>query len=202
MYWLDTAILVLLAFGAGLGFWSGLLWQVARVLSLCVSLYATILCNDPATRVLDEVVQGIDERVARGAAYIVVFLGVYLTLFMFTRLIHKAIRATQLELIDRMLGALLGAAKMGIALALVCSALVSVSVPAIEETVAPSTLAPLFARATNIGLEMIPEEYRTRAAEGLQQLRDMMPPARPGDGPGTAVPGLSTVPELVGLSGG
>lgn len=178
MYWLDTAILVLLALGAGLGFWSGLLWQVARVLSLVVSLYATVVCNEPATRVLDEVVHGIDVRVARGAAYIVVFLGVYLTLFLFTRLVHKAIRATQLEIVDRLLGGLLGAAKMGAVVAVICAALVALPAPAIQECTAQSTLAPLFARGTEVGIELIPEEYRNQLADGLQQLREMMPPPR------------------------
>jgi membrane protein required for colicin V production len=178
MYWLDTVILVLLGLGAGLGFWSGLLWQVARVISLGLSLWATVVCNDPATRVLDEAVQGIDPRLARGAAYIVVFLGVYLSLFLLTRIVHKIIRATHLEVVDRLLGGLLGAAKMGVVIALACAGLLSLSAPALQEQLAPSTLAPLFGRATEVGIELVPEEYRDRFAEGVQQLRDMMPTSR------------------------
>jgi uncharacterized membrane protein required for colicin V production len=176
MYWLDITILVLLGLGAGLGFWSGLLWQVARVLSLGLSLYAAVLLNEPATQLLDEAVRGIDPHIAQGAAYVAVFLGVYLTLFICTRLLHTTIKATQLDLIDRLLGALLGSAKMAALVAVVCMALASVSFPQAQEWMNESKLAPLFARGTEAGLELIPEEYRSRVSEGLQQIRDTMQP--------------------------
>ena len=48
MYWLDSTILALLAIGALVGAWTGFLWQVARILSLALSLYAAILANDDA----------------------------------------------------------------------------------------------------------------------------------------------------------
>jgi uncharacterized membrane protein required for colicin V production len=176
MYWLDVTILVLLGLGAGLGFWSGLLWQVARVLSLGLALYATILFNDPATAFLEEVTRGVDPHVARGVAYIGVFLGIYLGLFLFTRLLHMTIRATQLEMLDRLLGGLLGAAKMSLLVALACTGLAALATPTTEEWLAHSTLAPLFAHATEVGLERIPEDYRGHVRDAMQQLHDMLPP--------------------------
>ncbi len=174
MFWLDIVILVLLGLGAGLGFWSGLLWQVARVVSLGLALYATILLNESATQFLEEVVRGIDAHVAQGIAYVGVFLGIYLTLFLFTRLLHKAIKATHLELLDRLLGALLGAAKMGAVVAAACLGLASLAVPTTEDWLAHSTLAPLFARGAETAVAMIPEDYRDRASEGLEQVKETL----------------------------
>jgi membrane protein required for colicin V production len=176
MYWLDIVILVLLGLGAGLGFWSGLLWQVARVVSLGLALYATILCNEPATHVLDEVVRGINARVAQGIAYVVVFHGVYLTLFWLTRLVHKTIKLAHLELLDRLLGALLGAAKMAVVIAIACAVLAALALPLTQEWLDRSTLAPLFGRATEAGIELIPMSYRSRVSDSVHQLRDAVQP--------------------------
>ena len=94
MHWLDITILVVLGAGAAMGFCSGLLWQVARVVSLAVSLYVGILTN---TAVADWLaVQWKDASPAfnRIAAFIAVFLLVYLILYLVTRLIHKAINGS------------------------------------------------------------------------------------------------------------
>jgi membrane protein required for colicin V production len=179
MYWLDTIILILLGLGAGLGFWSGLLWQIARVLSLGLALYATILFNEPATKFLDEVVRGIDPRVAQGIAYVVVFLGVYLSLFLLTRLLHKMIKAAHLELFDRLLGGLLGAAKMGVVIAIACAVLAAVALPMTQDWMQQSTLAPLFVRGTEATLDLIPMQYRSRVDDGLQQIRAAVQPGMP-----------------------
>src|SRR5581483_2504474 len=181
MHWLDLTILILLGLGAGLGFWSGMLWQVARVVSLGLALYATVLLNEPACQFLAEAAHGIDPRVARGVAYVGVFLGVYLALFLLTRLLHSTIKAAHLDLLDRLLGALLGAGKMGLALAVVCTALASLSFPLAQEWMAQSTLAPLLARGAEVGLEQIPEEYRGRVGDALQQLRDAVASRRVAD---------------------
>src|SRR4051812_13914058 len=102
MYWLDMAILALLGFGAGLGFWSGLLWQGARLASLGLSLYATLVLNEPVTRLLhDHAAPDADTNLLRAAAYVGVFLAVYILLFAITRILHETIKATKLEFIDR-----------------------------------------------------------------------------------------------------
>lgn len=194
MYWLDTVILVLLGLGAGLGFWSGLLWQVARVMSLGLALYATVLCNEPVTELFGEALaREVDPRVLRGAAYVAVFLGVYLGLFLLTGLLHRTIKAAHLDLVDRVLGALLGAAKVGAVVAVACAALGALSLPQARECMAHSALAPLFARGTEAGLELVPDEYRSRVGEGLQTLRDSLQPnlprPAPDDEPGTRDPG-------------
>ena len=48
MHWLDITLLIVLGIGAAMGFCSGLLWQIARVVSLAVSLYVAVVVNADA----------------------------------------------------------------------------------------------------------------------------------------------------------
>ena len=54
MHWLDILILVVLGIGAAMGFASGLLWQVARIVGLGVSLYVAIAANADVTEWLTQ----------------------------------------------------------------------------------------------------------------------------------------------------
>src|SRR5947209_14691387 len=113
MYWLDVVLLVLLGLGAALGFWSGLVMQVARLVSLGVSIWATLALNEPATRLLHErVAPETSTSVLHGIAYVGVFLLVYIGLFALSRLVYKVVQASKLVLLDRVAGAGLGALKM------------------------------------------------------------------------------------------
>lgn len=173
MYWLDMAILALLGFGAGLGFWSGLLWQVARLASLALALYATLLFNEPVARLLREhAFPDAEAPLLRAAAYVVVFLAVYVLLFGITRVVHETIRAAKLEFIDRTLGALLGAGKMAVIVAPVCAALAFVDLPVTRDWLSQSTLAPLLARGLEGAVALVPEDYRLQARDGLRHVRE------------------------------
>src|SRR5215207_9822191 len=101
MHWLDILILVVLGVGPAMRFCTGLLWQVARVVSLGLSLYLAILCNTDSAEWLNGQWPDINPAVNRVAAFIGIFLGVYLTLYFITRVIHKAIKASKLETLDR-----------------------------------------------------------------------------------------------------
>src|SRR5437016_3722714 len=101
MHWLDTLLLVLLALGGMLGFFSGFLWQIARIFSLGIALLATVAFNDQASRFCQEqLLREADPRIAQAIAYAMVFLAVYLVLFLATRLLYKGIRASELEMLD------------------------------------------------------------------------------------------------------
>lgn len=174
MHWLDIVILVILGVGAAMGFCTGLLWQVARVVSLAVSLYAAIAANTGVADWLSQQWHDVNLAVNRVIAFVAVFLAVYLVLYFITRVLHKAIRATRLETLDRLLGALLGVVKMGAIVACVCAVMVTLDLQMFKEWFEHSTLAPEFAKATDIGVSWIPREYRDRMDEGVQEVRDQI----------------------------
>ena len=174
MHWLDILILVLLGLGAALGFASGLLWQVARLASLGISLYAAIMVNAEATDWLGRHWKDTNLAFNHIVAFVSVFVLVYLLLYLITRLIHQAIKATKMEMMDRVLGSLLGAAKMAGVVSCVCAVLTALALPLFKEWFEQSTLAPYFAKGTEIAIRWVPQEYRDKADEGVQQVRDQL----------------------------
>ncbi len=172
MYWLDTPILVLLALGAVVGAWTGFLWQVARVFSLALSLYAAILANEVVANIFQEtILKGVDPRIPQALAYVVVFIAVYLVLYQAVWLLDRLIRAVRLEPIDRLLGAVVGTCKIGLILAAVCLGLTTYPHAKTKEAMEKSTLAPVLAEGMEMVLFVIPEEYKTELCSGLKNLR-------------------------------
>jgi membrane protein required for colicin V production len=175
MHWLDVTLLALLAIGAGLGFWSGLIMQVARLLSFGLSIYLTFLLNEPVTRLLHErVAPEANVNLLHGIAYIVVFLVVYVALFALSRLIYKIVRATKLEPLDRLGGAVLGAFKMTLVLAPLCALLAILSLPTTDAWMSQSKIAPVLAKGLHVALVLVPENYKTQAQESVDHVRDQL----------------------------
>jgi membrane protein required for colicin V production len=175
MYWLDTLILALLGLGAALGFFSGFLWQIARILTLTLSLLATVVCNEPASRLFQEqLLRDADPRVAQALAYVMVFLGVYVILFLATRLLYQGIRAADLEVVDRLLGGLFGAGKMALILGACCLAAANYPHALTREWMEKSALAPGFADGMEHVLIVIPEDYKENLRGTLVSLRDLL----------------------------
>ena len=174
MHWLDIVILVVLGIGAAMGFCTGLLWQVARVVSLGLSLYLAILTNTVAADWLSEQWKDVNPAINRVAAFIGVFLLVYLTLYFITRVIHKAIKESKLETFDRLFGALLGIVKMGAVVACVCAVMVALDLQIFKEWFGAASIAPYFAKTSEIAATWIPQGYRDRVDEGVVEVRDQL----------------------------
>ena len=174
MHWLDIIILVVLGVGAAMGFRSGLLWQVARVVSLALSIYLAILANTPAATWLGEQFPDLNPAVSRIGAFIAVFLLVYLALYLLTRAIHNAIKAAKLETLDRVLGAILGAVKMAALAACVCGLMAALDLQLFKEWFEQAVIARHFAKGTDAVVGWIPQQSRDRLDEGVQQVREEM----------------------------
>jgi membrane protein required for colicin V production len=175
VYWLDTVIVTILLIGALLGAVSGLVWQLARVASFGVALYAAIYLNDWATGVLrDLVFQGADPRVAMVLAYLVVFLTIYLVFFALTVLIEHGMTVVSLQPLNKVLGAGLGAVKAGLVLGAIFLGLASYPHTETQELINRSSLAPALADGTQLVIVAIPQEYKDWLSTGFEQLREMV----------------------------
>jgi uncharacterized membrane protein required for colicin V production len=173
MHWLDTILLATLALGAILGFVSGLFWQIARIASLAVAVCATIFCHDAAADLLRQwALRDADPSVIQASAYVLVFLAVYVTLFVLTRVLRMWLRATDLALADRLLGAVLGTAKVAALAGLGCLLLRHTIHPAAQDLLDRSVLAPAFARGTERTVTLIPERYKQPVFECLRHMQD------------------------------
>jgi membrane protein required for colicin V production len=175
MHWLDVTLLALLALGAGLGFWSGLIMQVARLLCFGLSIYLTFLLNEPVTRLLHErVAPEAHVNLLRGIAYIAVFLVVYISLFALSRVIYRVVKATKLETLDRLAGAVLGAFKMCLILAPICALLAMLGLPATDAWMNQSKIAPVMSKGLHAAMVLVPDTYKTQAQESVDHVRDRL----------------------------
>ncbi len=174
MHWLDTVILVVLGVGLAMGFYTGLLWQVARVVSLALSIYLAIMANAGFSDWLCGQWKDVNPVINRIVAFVVVFLLVYLVFYWITRLIHKTIKATKLETLDRLLGALLGAAKMAALVACVLGVMAAIDLEIFREWFDQASLAKPFARGTDVAVGLIPQDYRDHANDGIRQAREQL----------------------------
>ncbi len=174
MHWLDITILVALGIGAAMGFCTGLLWQVARVVCLGVSLYMAIWFNASASDWLSEQWRDANPAVYRVSAFIGVFIAVYFVLYLISHLLYKVIKASKLETVDRLLGAVLGILKMAAVASCVCALMAALALPIFEEWFENAMLAPYFAKGTQTAYGWIPQEYRDRADEAVVQVRDQL----------------------------
>jgi uncharacterized membrane protein required for colicin V production len=103
-------------------------------------------------------------------AYGGVFVGVYLALYLLTRLLYSALTAVDLDGLDRWGGALLGAAKMVIVLAAVSLALAQGSHPTAADWLRQSTMAPVFAHGLEKAVAALPDEYKGRITQTWQEI--------------------------------
>jgi membrane protein required for colicin V production len=174
MHWLDSTLLALVGLGAGFGLWTGLLWQMARLVSLGAAFVATVIANDSAAAFLREhILVAAEMHVAQAVGYVVVFILVYLLTLQLARLLHHSIQTSDLEWLDRLLGAGLGAAKVGLVLSGLCLAGAHYPHPTTQDLLKESTLAPVLASGMESALAWLPEEYRTELAlnwEGIAAL--------------------------------
>jgi uncharacterized membrane protein required for colicin V production len=175
MHWLDTTLLAALGLGAILGFVSGLFWQLARLASLALAVFATIFFHEAAAHTLrDWLLRDADPSILQASAYVTVFLTVYVALFLVTRVLRMWLRATDMALPDRLLGAVLGTGKVAVLLGLGCLLLRHAAHPKAQEFLDRSLLAPIFARGMDRTLTLVPDSYKQPVFDSLRQLQEGM----------------------------
>jgi membrane protein required for colicin V production len=175
MHWLDTMLILALLVGAILGFVSGLFWQVARIASLALAVMASILCHATAAQLLrDWLLRDAEPSVVQASAYVTVFIVVYMALFLVTRLLRMWIRATDLALFDRFLGAGLGAVKIALLLGVGCLLLQHAPQPSAQEWLNHSTLAPVFAQGMESAAALVPDDCKQPVLDSFRQLQEAM----------------------------
>lgn len=169
MYWLDCVLLVGIGIGALYGARSGFLQQVSRVVGVSVAFYTAFLINDPCARfLLDYILLNTEDYVARILAFLMVFFAVYLVIFYGTRLVQRLIRAVNLDSMDRTLGAVVGAGKMTLLMALLSLGLTHFPNPKTQEVVAQSVLAPSLVTGLHLVVHAIPDYYKDQMQHGVE----------------------------------
>jgi uncharacterized membrane protein required for colicin V production len=176
MHWLDSTILAVLAAAAVLGAYSGFLMQVFRLVGFGFALYgANCFYGKFATWLHQTLLREAETQTCALVAYGLLFLGIYLAVFLFTLLLERGLRATQLQFVNRCLGGTLAIAKVSIMLGAICFCLQQLPYQQTSQIMEESVMAPILARGIEQGLAAVPEEYKSEWHNTWQQIRDSLP---------------------------
>jgi membrane protein required for colicin V production len=176
MHWLDSSILAVLAAAAVLGAYSGLLMQVFRLVGFGVALYAATLYYGGATEWLkDNLMRGADARTCSLVAFGMLFLGIYLAIFLITLLLERGMRATQLQFVNRCLGATLAVFKVGVLIGTICYSIQQLPYQPATQMLEESAMAPLLVKGVEHALLAVPAEYKTEWTNAWNQVREALP---------------------------
>jgi uncharacterized membrane protein required for colicin V production len=176
MHWLDSTIVALLAASAVLGAWSGLVMQLFRLVGFGAALYAATCLNAWGTGVLSSnLLRGVESRVASAAAFAVTFLVIYLAIFLTTLLVERGVKATQLQYLNRMMGAALALTKLAIVLGAVAYGVQQLPFEPARQIVDESAVAPVLARGVEQIVHLIPDDYKNEWHANWQQVQEALP---------------------------
>lgn len=172
MHWLDSTLLAILALGAVFGFMTGLLWQIARVASLALGLWASLLYHDQAAELIQEyLLRDADTTLNSALAYTAVFVVVYIVLLLVTGAMKKLVVASGFAWMDRCLGAMLGTVKTAAILGAGCLLVGRLTNPTAREWMERCSVAPALSRGMENALAMIPDDTKRNFSDSLTTLR-------------------------------
>ncbi len=186
MYWLDTVIVGVLAFGALFGSFAGFLWQLSRIISVAAAAYGTIVLNDPATLLVQKYLMSeAPPLIPRVTAYVLVFLLICLALFALTVALHRIVLRLKLQWLNRVLGGLFGAGKAALILGVIFLGLSGYAGP--QAAIEKSRLAQGLVDVARWAADQLPEEYREQIDRQLNTADPLSPSILP-QGKKTPVP--------------
>jgi membrane protein required for colicin V production len=171
MHWLDITLLVILALGALLGARSGLLWQVARIVTFAVAFYICIFYHEPVAGVLGPYLTGASPLVVSVLSYVGTFCAVYLVLFGVTLLLQRALKAARLKTLDRVLGAGFGLVKATLLAGAVLMVVALYPTPQTDAAMADSALAPVLLQGMRAVAVAVPQNYKDDLNASLERIR-------------------------------
>jgi membrane protein required for colicin V production len=109
MTWVDYAVAAVLALSIVWGVWRGLVREVLSILAWVIAFLAANLLAGPLAPRLAVLLDSPPLRVA--AAYVVVFIVVLFAVSLVAYIVSRLVHAAGLSGVDRMLGAVFGAAR-------------------------------------------------------------------------------------------
>ena len=109
MTWLDYAVLGVFAVSVAVGAWRGLVREVISVLGWVIAFLAANLLAGPLGPEMPRVIPSLELKIA--AAYLTVFIVSLVLTALIGLLLSSIVKAVGLAAVDRLLGALFGAAR-------------------------------------------------------------------------------------------
>ena len=159
MTWLDYAVLGVFAASLVVGAWRGLVREVLSILGWVIAFLAANLLAGPLGPVMPQAIPSPELRIA--AAYVAVFVVSLMATALLGLLLSKIVKAAGLGGVDRMLGALFGAAR-GLLIVLAAALLAGLTSAPKQAFWRDSASGPLLAQAAQALKPLLPQTFAER----------------------------------------
>jgi membrane protein required for colicin V production len=170
MHWLDVLLILALVLGAVFGARTGLLRQVARIVSFSLALLACLSFRQPASALLSAFIQDDVSLIREALAGVITFVVVFGVLYGVTLVIDSRLKWSRLKIADRILGGVFGLVKMGLFAGGVLLVVAVVADADTEAALGRSTMAPVLLRGVRVALVAVPEQYKEDAIATLDRI--------------------------------
>jgi membrane protein required for colicin V production len=159
MTWLDYAVLGVFAVSLVLGAWRGLVREVVSILGWVIAFLAANLLAGPLGPVMPQAIPTPELRVA--AAYVAVFIASLILTSLAGLLLSKVIKAVGLGGVDRLLGAVFGAAR-GVLILLAAALLAGLTSAPKQAWWRDSVSGPILVQASIMLTPLLPQTLAER----------------------------------------
>jgi len=159
MTWLDYAVIGVFAVSLALGAWRGLVREVLSILGWIIAFLAANLLAGPLGPAMPQAIPTPELRVA--AAYLAVFIGSLIVTSLAGLLLSKIVKAAGLGGLDRLLGAVFGAAR-GLLIVLAAALLAGLTSAPRQAFWRDSASGPLLAQAAGMLKPLLPQTLAER----------------------------------------
>lgn len=173
----DIAVIVLLLVSAGMGYWTGFVWQLIRILSVAISIWVSWVYHPVIAGLLGARLSGPAARVTSAlGVFVVCLLACYLLAFLFRRVINTLRRESP----ARVLGAVFGLAKGALLIGVIAFGILQYAGEdnPLRVHVARSAGARCLARSVGAVLQVLPGRVGQKVRGG-QDVGRLAPPPRP-----------------------
>ena len=159
MTWLDCAVIGVFAVSLVLGAWRGLVREVLSILGWVIAFLAASLLAGPLGPEMPRAIPSPELRVA--AAYLGVFVASLVVTGLLGLLLSKIVKAAGLGGVDRLLGALFGAAR-GLLIVVVAALLAGLTGAPRQPVWRESASGPLLAQLALALKPLLPQTFAER----------------------------------------
>jgi len=159
MTWFDYALIGVLAASLALGAWRGLVREVLSILGWIIAFLAANLLAGPLGPEMPQAIPTPELRVA--AAFVAVFLVSLIATSLVALLLSKIVKAVGLGGVDRMLGALFGAAR-GALIVMAAALLAGLTSAPRQSFWRDSVGGPLLVQAVQALKPLLPQTFAER----------------------------------------
>jgi membrane protein required for colicin V production len=159
MTWLDYAVIGVFSASLVWGAWRGLVREVISILGWVIAFLAANLFAGPLGPAMPEAIPSPELRLA--AAYVAVFVGALIATSLVGLLLSKIVKAAGLGGVDRMLGAVFGAAR-GAVIVLAAALLAGLTSAPRQAYWRDSASGPLLSQAAGMLKPLLPQTLTER----------------------------------------